>query len=139
MKNKKWLAYTLGGLLSLIVLAVAGGIGFRAGMIKSASFVNLTDGQTTQAPFFAHSHGMEGDFNRMDHGDFPRDFDRGGFRSPLFGIFHLIAAAGLAFIGYKLIKNSGWRLVNVNASTAPTPAMETPAEIKAGDGKKAAE
>lgn len=145
MKSKKWLTYTLGVLLTLVVLAVVGGIGFRVGMMKSASFANLTEGQTAQSPFFAHGHGMDGDFSRMDRGDFSHGFDRGhgndrgGFRSPLFGLFHLIIVGGLAFFGYKLIKNSGWKLVKVNASEPSAPVMETPSETEAGDEKKETE
>lgn len=37
MKNKKWLTYTLGTLLTLIVLAAVAGISFRIGMTQNAS------------------------------------------------------------------------------------------------------
>ena len=143
MKSKKWLTYTLGVLLTLVVLVAVGGAGFRLGLMKSASFANLTDGQSAQAPFF--HHGMDGDFSSMDRGDFShgsdrgRGGDRGGFRSPIFGLFHLIVVGVLAFFGYKLIKNSGWKLVKVNASEAPAPVMETPSAAVVDDEKKETE
>ena len=85
MKSKKWLTYTLGVLLTLVVLVAVGGAGFRLGLMKSASFANLTDGQSAQAPSF--HHGMDGDFSRMGRGDFShgsnhgRGGDRGGDRN----------------------------------------------------------
>jgi len=38
MKNRKWLTYTLGTLLTLVVLAAVGAAGFRIGMTRNASF-----------------------------------------------------------------------------------------------------
>jgi hypothetical protein len=38
MKNRKWLTYTLGTLLTLVVLAVVAGISFRIGMTRNPSF-----------------------------------------------------------------------------------------------------
>jgi signal transduction histidine kinase len=73
MKSNKWLTYTLGVLLTLVVLAAVGGVGFRMGVTQSASFANLTDGQSARASFFAH--GMDGDFSRMDRGDLSRSFN----------------------------------------------------------------
>lgn len=143
MKSKKWLSYTLGILLTLVILAAVGGVGFRMGAMQSASFANLTDGQSAQAPSF--HHGMDGDFSRMGRGDFShgpdhgRGGDRGGFRSPIFGMFHLIVVGVLAFFGYKLIKNSGWKLVRVNANEAPAPVVETPSATVVNDEKKETE
>ena len=143
MKNKKWLTYTLGILLTLIVLTAVGGAAFRIGMTQSASFANLTDGQTARAPFFAH--GMDGDFSRMDRGEFSHGFDRGRgrdggrFFSPIFGLIHIAIFGALAWFGYKLIKNSGWKLVKVNASEAAAPAEETSSETAADDEKKETE
>ncbi|MFN8382286.1 MAG: hypothetical protein U0V02_10120 [Anaerolineales bacterium] len=151
MKNKKWLTYTLGILLTLIVLAAVGGLGFRIGMMQSASFANLKAGQSAQAPFFHHGLGMNGQgmndgfnrmdgFNHMEHGNMSNGFDRGrggnrgGFFSPLFGLLHLIILGLLAWLGYKLIKNSGWKLVKVNASAAP--AAEQASEVAASEEKK---
>lgn len=137
MKNKKWLTYTLGIVLTVIVLAAVGGAGFRMGVIQSASFANLTDGQSARAPFFAH--GMDGNFDQMERGNMSRGFDhgrgrdRGGF-SPIFGLLHLIVVGALGWFGYKLIKNSGWKLVKVNASEVTAPMTEQSSE--AVDGKK---
>ncbi len=143
MKSKKWITYTLGIVLTLIVLAAVGAAGFRMGVMQSASFANLTDGKSTRAPFFAH--GMNGNFSHMDRGEFSHGLDRGrgrdggSFFSPLFGLFHLIVVGALGWFGYKLVKNSGWKLVKVNASEAPTPAMETPSETAVDDEKKETE
>ena len=38
MKNRKWLTYTLGTLLTLVVLAAVAGAGFRIGMMQNTSF-----------------------------------------------------------------------------------------------------
>lgn len=133
MKSKKWLTYTLGILLTLVVLAAVGGFGFRMGVMQSASFANLTDGQSAQAPFFAHGQGMDGDFNQMEHGNSSHRFDRGRGRdrggfSPIFGLIRLVVLGALAWLGYKLVKNSGWRLSRVAATPAParneTPSVE---------------
>ena len=39
MKNKKWLTYTVGTLLTLIVLVAVAGAGFRAGMMQNGTFM----------------------------------------------------------------------------------------------------
>jgi hypothetical protein len=144
MKSKKWLTYTLGIVLTLIVLTAVGGAGFRMGVMQNASFANLTDGSVAQFHSFDNYHGMDGDFSRMDGGDFSHGFDRGRGRdrggfSPIFGLFHLIVVGALAFFGYKLIKNSGWKLVKVNASGASASAVETPSETAVDDEKKKTE
>jgi hypothetical protein len=41
MKTKKWLSFTAVALLTLVVLAVVGGAGFRAGMMQNTSFTRL--------------------------------------------------------------------------------------------------
>ena len=38
MKNRKWLTYTLGTLLTLVVLATVAGVSFRIGMMQNNSF-----------------------------------------------------------------------------------------------------
>ncbi|MEK6751754.1 MAG: hypothetical protein AABZ00_05755 [Chloroflexota bacterium] len=133
MKSKKWLTYTLGILLTLVVLAAVGGFGFRMGVTQSASFTKLTDGQSAQAPFFAHGQGMDDDFNRMERGNSSHGFDRGRGRdrggfSPIFGLIRLVVLGALAWLGYKLVTNSGWRLSRVAATPAPagneTPSVE---------------
>jgi hypothetical protein len=46
MKNRKWLTYTLGSLLTLVVLAAVAGVSFRIGMMQNKSFAR---------PAFAHN------------------------------------------------------------------------------------
>ena len=40
MKNRKWLTYTLGVLLTLVVLAAVGVAGYRIGMMQNTSFAH---------------------------------------------------------------------------------------------------
>lgn len=142
MKSKKWLTYTLGILLTLIVLAAVGGFSYRLGAIQSASFAKLTDGSTAQFHSFIRSHGLDGDFSRMERGQSSRGFDRdrgghrGGFFLPIFGLLRLVVLGALVWLGYTLVKNSGWRLVKVNASAGAAPVAEPPSEAAAGDEKK---
>ncbi len=136
--------YTLGIVLTLIVLAAVGGAGFRMGVMQSASFANLTDGSVAKFHSFDNNHGMDGDFSRMDGGNSSHGFDRGrggdrGGFSPIFGLLRLVVLGALVWVGYKLIKNSGWKLVKVNASAAPAAVAETPSETVAGDEKKETE
>ncbi len=137
MKNKKWLTYTFGVLLTLIVLVAVGGAGFRIGLMQSASFAPLQNGQSAQMPFPHHGHDMEGNFNQMERGNSSHGFDcgRGGF-SPIFGLLHLVVVGALGWFGYKLIKNSGWKLAKTNTSAAP--AVEQPSAA-ADDEKKETE
>jgi hypothetical protein len=135
MKNRKWLTYTVGVLLTLVVLAIVGGAGFRIGMMQNASFAR---------PAFAHNfegvpQAMQDNFkdnggpqalqgnSRNQRFDNRGDDRRDGF-SPIFGLFHLVVLGLLLWVGYKLVKNSGWRLTRVQAASAPevntTPSME---------------
>lgn len=137
MKNKKWLTYTIGILLTLVVMVAVAGAGFRVGMSQSgtfdrAAFAHDFDGsprtmqgndQTTDP------HGMRSSF--QDHGkqQFTQGFDgrgnnRGGmpFGSPLFGLIRIAVLGLLAWAGYKFVKNSGWKLTREQAAPAPAPA-----------------
>jgi hypothetical protein len=152
MKNRKWLTYTVGVLLTLVILAVVGGAGFRIGMMQNASFAR---------PFFAHnfdggSQVMQGNSqnnggNQSTQGNFHdnggtqamqgnphnqgfdnrgnnRGNDRKGgisFFSPIFGLIHFVVLGLLLWLGYKLVKKSGWRLTRAQVSPAPV-ANETP-------------
>lgn len=145
MKSKKWLTYTLGILLTFVVLAAVGGFGYRLGVTQSASFAKLTDGATARAPFFAHGDGFDGNFNKGDWGRPSHGFDRGGvdrgdfhggFFSPILGLIRLVVLGALVWLGYKLVKNSGWKLVKANASESAAPVTEQPSEAAAGDEKK---
>ncbi len=140
MKNKKWLNYTLGVLIALIALAAVAGAGFRAGMMQNLPLARVAIGarpfahddpgrtpQQMQGDFRGDKfQGMQGNFQRQMPGDF-RGFDprSGGFRFPFFGLIQLAVLALVVWVGYKLIKKSGWRLSLSKA--APTPVVdETP-------------
>lgn len=138
MKNKKWLTYTLAILFTLIALTVVAGAGFRAGMMQNTSFLR---------PPFAHNFNggtqvmqrnphddrnaqpMQGDSHNNGFNNNNRGGDRRGggmpFFSPIFGLIHLAVLGVLLWIGYKLVKKSGWRLARVEASASPT-VSETP-------------
>ena len=153
MKNRKWLTYTLGTLLTLIVLAAVGAAGFRAGMMQNISgftgrpafshnFDNNSQlpmqgnqqqqqgGQVNPHQGFGDNfQGMRGDgFHRMQ-GNFRGDDRRGGgmpFFSPIFGLIKLVVLGLLAWLGYKFVKDSGWKLTRVTAqATAETPSATT--------------
>lgn len=141
MKNKKWLTYTLGTLLTLIVLAAVGGVGFRIGMMQNVSAM-------TGRPAFAHN--FDGDFqppmqgNRQNdgnpksgqmnpHQDNFRGNDRGGgsrFFSPIFGLIRLAALAALLWLGYKFVQKSGWKLTRVTQAQAAAETPSAPVETE---------
>jgi hypothetical protein len=146
MKNKKWLNYTLGVLITLIVLTAVAGAGFRAGMMQNPPMARVMNGTR---PSLAHDNlgrlpqqaqddfrddklqGMQGDLQRQA----PRDgrgldFRDDGFRFPIFGLIQLAVLGLLVWVGYKLIKKSGWRLSLNKAAAAPAPAAETPHPLK---------
>jgi hypothetical protein len=145
MKNKKWLNYTLGILFSLIALAAVGMAGFRVGMMQNVPFgrmafdqnfgnngpmmqgVNPTDGTNSNNsgdPKFMQGNMRGQEFNH-------RGFDRRGGMSVfggLFGLIHFAILALLLWFGYKLVKNSGWKLVRVQ--NAPAAAESASAEVE---------
>lgn len=149
MKNKKWLKYTLGILLTLIVLIAVGGAGFRIGVMQSASFTrpafahNFDGGPQTMHGNFQgnrNQQGMQGNFfndkggpQGMQGNPHNRGFenrsgghrDGGRFFSPIFGLIRLAVLGLLLWLGYKFVKNSGWRITRAQASPAPT-VSETP-------------
>ena len=131
MKNKKWFTYTLGILLTLIVLAVVGGVAFRIGAAQNSEFVHPMMNNAGLA--FSHGFDMPGgNFHDQDFGGMGshgRGFDRGGrsFFSPIFGLIRLAVLGLLLWGGYKLIQKSGWRLTRVTepaAVTSETPSVE---------------
>ena len=143
MKNKKWLTYTLGILLTLIVLAVVGGVAFRIGAMQNNTFAHpMMNGAGPgfergfdggQMPNF-HQQGFEG-------GDFHgRGFERGGrggFFSPIFGLIKLAVLAALLWFGFKFVKNSGWRLTRDAASVStPAPAVSEPPNVEVDEKKE---
>jgi hypothetical protein len=156
MKNKKWLTYTVGILLTLVVLAAVAGAGIRFGMMQNASFAR---------PAFAHNFDgapqarqglpQNNDGNQSTQGNpqaMQRNFrdnggpqamqgqgfdNRGGdrrggmpFFPPIFGLIHLVVLGLLIWLGYKLVKNSGWRLTRVAASPAPVANETSSMEVE---------
>lgn len=138
MKNRKWLTYTLGILLTLVVLAGVGMAGFRMGVMQSAKLARNADGTTAQIQPFGHLRGFENKFNNQpganprmmqgfDQGGFGRgEFGRGGFErgrggrhffSPFFSLIHIALLGLLLWFGFKLVKNSGWRLTRASAAS----------------------
>ena len=165
MKTKKWITYTLVTLFTLVALAAVGFAGFRVGVMQSASFTNsmlpfndhMQDFDENNKGQGNNPHNQEqnpnkpnGFGNSKDSGnqkgfDNQRGFDRGrgfgytsGFFGPIFGLIRLVVLGVLVWLGYKLVKNSGWRLVNVNAATTTTtpPIVSEPVPDENGDEKK---
>jgi hypothetical protein len=156
MKSRKWLTYTLGALLTLLVLAAVGVAGFRVGMIQNASFTrpafahnfdrapqamqdNPRDnsgnqGQQDNSKNNGGPQAMPGNpQNRgFDNHDNGRGFDRrgGGMRFPFFGLIHLAVLALVVWIVYKLVKNSGWKLSLTKTSPAPAPVTTPSVEVE---------
>jgi hypothetical protein len=152
MKSRKWLTYTVGVLLTLVVLTAVAGAGIRVGMMQNASFArpafthNFDGGnQSMQGNFQDNGNpqAMQGNFhnnggpqsmqgNSRNRGFDNRTNDRrdGGlpFLSPIFGLIRLAVLGLLLWIGYKFVKKSGWRLSRVAATPAPvvseTPSVE---------------
>ena len=141
MKNKKWLTYTLGILLTLVVLAAVGGVGFRIGMTQNTSFArppfthNFDNGrQAMQGNFHDSGAPQAMQENSRDRGFDNRFNDRrdGGFSffTPIFGLIRLVVLGLLLWFGYKFVKKSGWRLTREQASPIPAPsAAETPSAV----------
>lgn len=134
MKNTKWIWRVLAVLFTLVVLAAVGFTGFRIGVAQAA---NLT--ADNSAFLLGHGHGfdggmMKGDFDghSFDHGRSSGgrgDFGggRSGFSlfSPLFLLIRLAVLGGLIWLGYTLVKRSGWKLMKTPAAPATT-VEETP-------------
>jgi hypothetical protein len=143
MKNRKWLTYTLGVLLTLIALAVVGMAGFRVGMMQNGAFPSMGIGER---PAFnqnvdKNDRGIQG-FNPGENGniDIPRGygfntrgFDRGHRGMPMlggfFGLIHIALLALVLWFGYKLVQNSGWRFVRVQ-NNAPAPSETVSAQVE---------
>lgn len=130
---KQWIKYTLGILLTLVILAAVAGTGYMFGARQSgATFVHpmMNPGQAFGNGFDPHHQGMS--VGRDMH-NFGRGYDRsgfGGFLSPVFGLIKLAVLAAMGWIGYKFIKNSGWKLTRETAPVAARvdSAQEAPAE-----------
>jgi hypothetical protein len=159
MKNRKWLTYTLGTLLTLVVLAAVAGASFCLGTMQNASFArpafarSFNSGPQEMQRNFQHNggpQGMQGNFHDNGRNQMPGDpqnkgFDnrginRGGDRrggmpifSVIFGLIHLIVLGLILWGGYVLVKNSGWRLTRVETAPAPlqTASVEEVGKKKA--------
>ena len=138
MKNRKWLTYTLGALLTLIALAVVGMAGFRIGMMQTGAFPRMG---IAERPAFnqnvdkndpnSQEANPNGNDDRTPQGNNfnPRGFDRGHRGMPmlggLFGLIHVAILALLLWFGYKLVQNSGWKFVRVsNDAPAASPSVD---------------
>ena len=156
MKTRKWLWWTLTIVLTLVVLGFTGLAGYRVGLMQGTSVartalrIRNSDGKTVaEQPVPSHLRGSEGkdyqnfpgqnfgpgqrfdahSFNRFDRRtEFP--FIGFPFLVPLFGLVRLAVLAVLIWLGYKLVKNSGWRLTRVAAEPAPV-VEEVPAPKRA--------
>jgi hypothetical protein len=163
MKTKKWVTYTLAVLLTLIVLVAVGFAGFRVGMMQNVSLAG-------NMPFIGHMRGFDNDTNKQGNnnangqqgfgnphnfgnqrgfddqrgfnqrGGFGRGGGRGGFFSPIFGLIKLVVLGALLWLGYKLVKNSGWKLVKTeSASAAPVAAVSTPVQAESAPASEGEE
>jgi hypothetical protein len=140
MKNKKWVTYLLGALLTLIALTVVGVAGFRAGMMQSADYPRMGIGER---PAFnqnvdknnprmqASNPDEKDDLGRIpqSNGFHPRGFDRGmPMRGGPLGLIHIAILALLLWFGYKFVQKSSWRLVRVQ-NEAPRTSETVNAEV----------
>lgn len=143
MKNTKWIWRVLVALLTLVVLAGVGFTGYRVGIVQGADLTaeelsslmgkrHDFDGNRDMLKDGGHgsNHGRGSD----GQGGHPGRGGRGGFGgfNPLFGLLHLALLGGLAWLGYRYIKNSGWRLVKTEtaAPTANEPQASAPENEK---------
>jgi hypothetical protein len=135
MKNKKWVTYLFGTILTLIALAAVGIAGFRAGIMRSAAFPGMGIGERPSFnqnvdngdPRLQQANPGEKDDlggNPRGNGFNPRSFDRGNRGMPImggfFGLIHIALLAAALWFGYKLVQKSGWRLVRVQNDLYPS-------------------
>jgi len=155
MKNNKWFTYTLGTLITLVVLTTVAGISYGLGMTRNPAFLmrpgfrnnfskpsqekprNSSENRIYQTMPGNPHDGFDG-FKGKDGDNFNQGFDRhrndhrGGmlFFAPLFGLVHLILFGFLLWGAYKLVKNSGWRLTRDVASKVTINTSKTAVAIK---------
>ena len=165
MKNRKWLTYTLGTLLTLVVLAVVAGVSFRIGMTQNPSFARpafargFFNGapQVMQRNFQGNGNPQSMQGNPLDNGwtqmrgnPQNRGFNinnrsdnrrTGGmdFFPPIFGLIRLgvlgLVIAALGWLGYALVKKSGGRLMRAQ-ETASVPSASETADVVVEKKKK---
>ena len=150
MKTRKWIWWTLAVIFTLVALTAAGFAGYRVGYMQG--LVANPNAKDFMAGPFWHGQGRMQNlgknfdqrgsvpaqefggrqFDRFGGRNFDRFDRRGGFSffAPLFGLVRLAVLALLIWLGYKVVKNSGWRLTRVTAEPAPV-AEEVPAPKRA--------
>lgn len=135
MKNTKWIWWTLGILLVVGLVAAAGFSAYRFGYaqgVANAQGVELSellpryhirgfDGEAGTSRPMDRFHGMDGKWGGMRGGFFP-------ILGLFGGLFRLALLGGLIWLGYTLVKRSGWQLVK------STPA---PKDDSGGDAPSA--
>jgi hypothetical protein len=145
MKNNKLIRVTLTILLTVLVLAGVAGAGFRMGVMQSANLTKSADGITQPFPVFGHMRGFDnqpggypgmmqgfdqrggpGMMQGFEHGGFDRGGrgGHGGFFPPIFGLIKLAVLGLLLWLGFKFVKNSGWRLTRTAPAASETPSVE---------------
>lgn len=158
MKTNKWVRWIITTLLTVIVLAGVGFAGFRVGVAQAANLTadgamlmfqhsrggdgSMMDGNSNMRSS-GHGHSFKGQTSEQGHDFSGRNSSRGrdgfSFFSPLFGLLRLAVLGGLVWLGYTLVKRSGWRVVNVNASQAasaePEPVEAVEADVEAEEKK----
>lgn len=134
MKKTKWIWRVLGILLLLVVMAGIGFAGFQLGRMYAG---NPAVGMNFHSPAFGHMPNFQNNPDEFNnHGFGPMMNHRGMFGHgkgfgipfirPLFGLLELAVVIGLVWLVFSLIKNSGWRLVNVNSQIAAPAAPSVP-------------
>jgi hypothetical protein len=163
MKNRKWLTYTLGTLLTLVVLAAVALAGFRIGMTQNPSFTRPAfargfngapqamqrNFQDNGGPQVTQGNPHDNGWTKMQGNPQNRGFDtrgnnrgndrRGGmsFFSPILGLIRLVVLGLLLWLGYTLVKKSGWRLTRVQeAVPAPAPVASETDNVEVEKKKK---
>ncbi|MDP1548452.1 MAG: hypothetical protein Q8L87_20765 [Anaerolineales bacterium] len=135
MKNTKWIWWTLGILLVLVLIAGAGFTTYRMGYAQGA--IAAQDGDLSQLFPRLHTRGFDGEggrFHNFDRFEGKRSGGRGGFPFfvPILGLLRFVVLGGLIWLGYTLVRNNGWRLVK---ATPPAPVTPPSAD---GDEKNEA-
>ena len=152
MKTRKWLWWTVAVALTLVALGFTGLAGYRIGFMQGTGFKkqfaaqiqNNANGTQPTAPeqFNPHGRGFKGNDSRDFGGrgfDSKRGFDGRGFdnrgfdRRDSHSFFSLVGLALLALVvwlGYKYIKNSGWRLTRVTVEQEPVAEEPAPKKAK---------
>jgi len=139
MKTRKWIWWTLAVIFTLAAFTVIGFAGFRIGYVQglkanpnASNFMArpVWRGQG-QAQNFDKNFEQRNPVHAQRFGEKQNDRfgGRGHFGSPLAGLGTIIILGLLVWLGYKYVKNSGWRLTRTVESEPVV--VETPAPKKA--------